>query len=67
MKDDHIITLQSHPEYHDDIIELFFKENKSIPEELIDEGRKKFNKTTSQKFVSKFFNKFLENPVIIYV
>ena len=67
MKDDHIITLQGHPEYHDDIIELFFKDNKSIPEELIDEGRKKFNKTTSQKFVSKFFNKFLENPVIIYV
>ena len=68
MKEEHIITLQGHPEYNDDIIENFFKTKSDIiPEKIIEEGRKKFNKTTSQKFVSKFFNKFLQKKIIIYV
>ena len=68
MKEKHIITLQGHPEYNDDIIENFFKARGDvIPEKIIEEGRKKFNKTTSQKFVSKFFNKFLQKKIVIYV
>jgi len=68
MKEEHIITLQGHPEYNDDIIENFFKARAGvIPENVIEEGRKKFNKTTSQKFVSKFFNKFLQKKIVIYV
>ena len=68
LKDEHIITLQGHPEYFDDIIENFFKEKEDlIPEEVIEEGREKFNKSNSEKFLSKFFKKFLKKEFIIYV
>jgi GMP synthase-like glutamine amidotransferase len=63
IKDDHIFTLQGHPEYLPSTVKTLLLLRKDIiPLKICQKGLKKLTNSTDSKLISKFIGKFFMNP-----
>ena len=62
-KDDHIFTLQGHPEYLPSTVKTLLLLRKDIiPLKICQKGLKKLTNSTDSKLISKFIGNFFMNP-----
>ena len=63
IKDDHIFTLQGHPEYLPSTVKTLLLLRKDIiPLKICQKGLKKLTNSTDSKLISKFIGNFFMNP-----